>query len=115
MAYRHLADVELAGSTTPSTSASQPEPFVTAAETWRAPSPAEFHTHAHVEFDSLCSAIARRLRNNTLPPDEAYWWTRILVSEAAVHLHKGCVLDWRPASSAADPHLSDEQPGQAAA
>jgi hypothetical protein len=115
MAYRHLADVELAGSSTPVTSAIQPEPFVSAAETWRGPSPAEFHAHAHVEFDSLCTAIARRLRNNTLPPDEAFWWTRILVSEAAVHLHKGCTLELRPASSVDDTTLPDEQPGQVAA
>lgn len=55
----------------------------------------QFHDFAHAEFDSLCGALVRRLRNDTLPPDEAYWWTRILFAEAVILLdHQRCPAMW---------------------
>ncbi len=57
--------------------------------------PEHFHAYAHAEFESLCGAVIRRLRNQTLPPDEAYWWTRILFSEAVILLdHARCEPEW---------------------
>jgi hypothetical protein len=35
------------------------------------------------EHEVLADTICARLRDGSLPPDEAYWWTRILV-EAAI-------------------------------
>ena len=34
------------------------------------------------EFQSLSTALVQRLREGSLPPDDAYWWTRALCSEA---------------------------------
>lgn len=74
--------------------------------------PEHFHSYAHAEFDSLCSAVIRRLRNDTLPPDEAYWWTRILFSEAVVLLdHTQCEPEW----SALDYPISVDAINRAAA
>ena len=34
------------------------------------------------EFQSLSSALIQRLREGSMPPDDAYWWTRALCAEA---------------------------------
>jgi hypothetical protein len=34
------------------------------------------------EFQSLSTALVQRLREGSLPPDDAYWWARALCSEA---------------------------------
>ena len=38
------------------------------------------------EHDALAETICARLRDGSLPPDEAYWWTRILVEGAIARL-----------------------------
>jgi hypothetical protein len=45
---------------------------------------------AQVEYESLRGAIAERLATGSLPPDEAYWWTRILSAEAVMRLSHRC-------------------------
>jgi hypothetical protein len=50
----------------------------------------DFHAHAHAEHDALCAAIVERLRDGSLPPDEAYWWTRIACSAAMTRLSDRC-------------------------
>lgn len=47
----------------------------------RRPSP-DFHAHAHAEYDALAATFMERLRAGLLPPDEAYWWARIVCTEA---------------------------------
>jgi hypothetical protein len=34
------------------------------------------------EFQSLSMALVQRLREGSMPPDDAYWWTRALCAEA---------------------------------
>lgn len=34
------------------------------------------------EFQSLSTALVQRLREGSMPPDDAYWWTRTLCAEA---------------------------------
>lgn len=34
------------------------------------------------EFQSLSKALVQRLREGSMPPDDAYWWARSLCSEA---------------------------------
>lgn len=34
------------------------------------------------EFQSLSTALVQRLREGSMPPDDAYWWTRALCAEA---------------------------------
>jgi hypothetical protein len=34
------------------------------------------------EFQSLSTALIQRLRDGSMPPDDAYWWTRALCAEA---------------------------------
>jgi hypothetical protein len=34
------------------------------------------------EFRSLSTALVQRLREGSMPPDDAYWWARALCSEA---------------------------------
>jgi len=34
------------------------------------------------EFQSLAGALVLRLKEGSLPPDDAYWWTRTLCAEA---------------------------------
>jgi len=36
------------------------------------------------EFQSLSAALVQRLREGSMPPDDAYWWARALCSEAYV-------------------------------
>lgn len=36
------------------------------------------------EFQSLSMALVQRLREGSMPPDDAYWWARVLCSEAYV-------------------------------
>ena len=34
------------------------------------------------EFRSLSTALVQRLKEGSMPPDDAYWWARQLCSEA---------------------------------
>jgi len=34
------------------------------------------------EFRSLSAALVQRLKEGSMPPDDAYWWARVLCSEA---------------------------------
>ena len=34
------------------------------------------------EFQTLSTALVQRLREGSMPPDDAYWWARSLCSEA---------------------------------
>ena len=34
------------------------------------------------EFRSLSTALVQRLKEGSMPPDDAYWWARALCSEA---------------------------------
>lgn len=89
MAHLNSADVD--PRTPPSSVPSSPSVL----EPPAVPDPEQFHAFAHAEFDALCSAVIRRLHDDTLPPDEAYWWTRILFSEAVVLLdHARCEPEW---------------------
>jgi len=36
------------------------------------------------EFQSLSNALVQRLKEGSMPPDDAYWWARSLCSEAYV-------------------------------
>jgi hypothetical protein len=49
----------------------------------------DFQVFAQAEYESLCETIAERLTTDSLPPDEAYWWTRILTAEAVMRLNHG--------------------------
>ena len=33
------------------------------------------------EFECLSNALVQRLREGSMPPDDAYWWTRALCAE----------------------------------
>jgi hypothetical protein len=35
------------------------------------------------EFDQLCDSLCERLLSDSIPPDDAYWWARIAIQEAA--------------------------------
>jgi hypothetical protein len=39
-------------------------------------------TRAVVESEAIWESIGLRLLEGTLPPDDAYWWTRIATREA---------------------------------
>ncbi len=36
---------------------------------------------AEEEYAAVCKSICERIRQGTLPPDDAYWWTRALVAD----------------------------------
>jgi hypothetical protein len=38
-------------------------------------------SRVHDEFVAVCESLGQRLLDGTMPPDEAYWWTRIVASE----------------------------------
>jgi hypothetical protein len=46
----------------------------------------DFSLEAQAEFEAICDKVCVRLREGSLPPDEAYWWTRILFQEAVARL-----------------------------
>lgn len=35
------------------------------------------------EWEVMCQALREMLLDGSLPPDEAYWWTRIIAEELA--------------------------------
>ena len=45
---------------------------------------------AQAEADAICGALCERLRQGTLPPDEAYWWTRIAMWDVVARLAECC-------------------------
>jgi len=34
------------------------------------------------EYQGLCETLRKSIEEDRLPPDEAYWWTRIVLAEA---------------------------------
>ncbi len=52
--------------------------------------PLDHQLRAQAETDAICNALIARLREGTLPPDEAYWWTRIALSDVIARLADGC-------------------------
>jgi hypothetical protein len=48
---------------------------------------------AQAENQAICRSLCERLRSGTLPPDEAYWWTRIAVSDMRMRLADSCAAD----------------------
>jgi hypothetical protein len=52
----------------------------------------EARVRSHAEYEAFSDAFCRRLREGSLPPDEAYWWTRVLVWEAAAQVADLCRL-----------------------
>ena len=47
--------------------------------------PAPRHHALSFEFDefrTLSAALVQRLKDGSMPPDDAYWWARALCSEA---------------------------------
>ena len=45
------------------------------------------HRKMTAEYRSLCKRLRDRIAESGLPPDEAYWWTRIALREAALLEH----------------------------
>jgi hypothetical protein len=45
---------------------------------------------AQAEYEVISEALSRRLMEGSLPPNEAYWWTRVLLWEAAARLADAC-------------------------
>ena len=43
----------------------------------------DYEQRRAAEFDQLCDVLCERLLNDSLPPDDAYWWARIAIQEAA--------------------------------
>ena len=43
-------------------------------------------TTARMEVWTLCDRVRDQILHGLLPPDEAYWWTRIAVAEAVALL-----------------------------
>jgi hypothetical protein len=43
---------------------------------------------AEEEFEAISNLICLRIQDGTMPPDDAYWWTRVLVADAV------CTLMW---------------------
>jgi hypothetical protein len=39
------------------------------------------------EYRRLCEMLRERIAEGGFPPDEAYWWTRIALREAALLQH----------------------------
>jgi len=46
----------------------------------------DFRAEVDTEHDALADAVCARIREGSLPPDEAYWWARILVEGAIARL-----------------------------
>lgn len=56
----------------------------------------EFEAAALAEHDAICAAFVKKVRANQVPPDEAFWWARILMSEAFARLTAPReVSDWQ--------------------
>lgn len=58
---------------------------------------ADRQTTALMEVSTLCDRVRDQIISGLLPPDEAYWWTRIAIREAvalgyesAVHAVASC-------------------------
>jgi hypothetical protein len=52
---------------------------------------------AEEEFEAISNLICLRIQDGTMPPDDAYWWTRVLVADAV------CSLMWGEADTRPDP------------
>jgi hypothetical protein len=39
---------------------------------------------ADAELDALCESLKRWILEGTMPPDDAYWWTRIVAGETGI-------------------------------
>jgi hypothetical protein len=62
--------------------------------------PYDFTLEAQTEFETICDRVCARLRDGSLPPEEAYWWTRILFQEAVSRLAVLSMLSARVALEA---------------
>jgi|RhiMetdeSRZDD1v2_1073273.scaffolds.fasta_scaffold00095_32 hypothetical protein len=47
---------------------------------------ADRQTTAQMEVSALCDRVREQIIGGLLPPDEAYWWTRIAICEAVAVL-----------------------------
>jgi hypothetical protein len=52
---------------------------------------------AEEEFEAISNLICLRIQDGTMPPDDAYWWTRVLVADAV------CALMWGDADARQEP------------
>jgi hypothetical protein len=50
----------------------------------------DLRLRAQAESDQISDALRERLLNGTLPPDEAYWWTRIAFWDTVARLTDAC-------------------------
>jgi hypothetical protein len=73
----------------------------------------DFALEAQAEFETICDTVCARIRNGSLPPDEAYWWTRILFEEGVARLAVLAMLPGR-ATSTGDPEEPRPSDAQAA-
>jgi hypothetical protein len=53
----------------------------------------DLRQRAQAESHAICGTLCERLRSGSLPPDEAYWWTRIAVSDLLARLDEPCDID----------------------
>ena len=45
------------------------------------------------DYGGFCETLREALAEDRLPPDEAYWWTRIALAEATLVLEAPTLLD----------------------
>ncbi len=60
----------------------------------------EYEQRRAAEVDRLCQTLCERLLTNSLPPDDAYWWTRIAIEEAAAVLAQSLASERAPCVAA---------------
>jgi hypothetical protein len=53
----------------------------------------DLRQRAQAESHAICGTLCERLRSGSMPPDEAYWWTRIAVSDLLARLEEPCETD----------------------
>jgi hypothetical protein len=62
------------------------------AQTMKAVQRTAYENRRAAEFDRLCDVLRERLLGGSMPPDDAYWWTRIAIQEAAGAKVSGTVV-----------------------
>ena len=62
------------------------------AQTMKAAQRTAYENRRAAEFDTLCDALRERLLSDSMPPDDAYWWARIAIQEAAGSKVSGTVV-----------------------
>ena len=43
------------------------------------------------DYEGLCETFHEWIAADRLPPDDAYWWTRIALTEATAFLEHSCI------------------------